>query len=321
MQRTASVVIPMIGALEANLERSLAKGTSAGPHLAAAAGGLVDWAVVSDEAAARKRQGVREHYATDENLRRRQSLFTYVRPSALPQPQFHDLFDWPPDARVLDLGCGNGLWTSVALTRTPRGAVVAFDRSAGMLDAVAGSAPHALRTLGDGHALPFADASFDVVIAAWVLYHLDDKPRALAEIGRVLRPDGRLLAATNSADAFPGLDALVHESVEATVGRHITRWIEALDFTLENGAGILATRFADVERVDNTTGFAVTDAEAIVALVESVSGPIQEEVGEPLDIDRLLDEVRGRAQALLADGPIEFSRRAAFFTATGFTPG
>ena len=46
--------------------------------------------------------------------------------------------------------------------------------------------------VADVQDLPFPDASFDAVIANHMLFHVEDRPRALGEIVRVLRPDGRL---------------------------------------------------------------------------------------------------------------------------------
>ena len=54
--------------------------------------------------------------------------------------------------------------------------------------------------VGDVQEPPFEDASFDVVVAAWMLYHVPDLDRAVAELARVLRPGGRLVATTNAAD-------------------------------------------------------------------------------------------------------------------------
>lgn len=110
-----------------------------------------------------------------------------------------------PGVRVLDMGCGGGRH-AFALYR--RGAdVVALDRSATDLDEVEqmfaamraegevplGATARAVR--GDAYALPFADDSFDAVIAAEVLEHLPEDERAMAELFRVLRPGG-LLAVT-----------------------------------------------------------------------------------------------------------------------------
>ena len=58
--------------------------------------------------------------------------------------------------------------------------------------------------VGDVQALPFEDASFDTVVAAWMLYHVPDLDRGLAEIARVLCPGGQLVAVTNSERAPRG---------------------------------------------------------------------------------------------------------------------
>jgi SAM-dependent methyltransferase len=102
--------------------------------------------------------------------------------------------------RVLDMGCGGGRH-AFALYR--KGAhVVALDMDAaelkdvaGMLDALApelpaGAAAQAVR--GDAYRLPFADCTFDKVIAAEILEHLPDDGRAMAELARVLKPGGAL---------------------------------------------------------------------------------------------------------------------------------
>src|SRR4029078_7030536 len=52
--------------------------------------------------------------------------------------------------------------------------------------------------VGDVQELPFADGSFDVAVAAWMLYHVPHLDRGLSELARVLRPGGILVAVTNS---------------------------------------------------------------------------------------------------------------------------
>ena len=54
-------------------------------------------------------------------------------------------------------------------------------------------------------ALPFPDASFDVLTARHMLYHVPSVPAALAEFRRVLKPGGRFLATTNVAAYMPEL--------------------------------------------------------------------------------------------------------------------
>jgi SAM-dependent methyltransferase len=104
--------------------------------------------------------------------------------------------------RVLDVGCGNGRHAFEAYRRGAR--VVAFDldrqelaavaglcgamRADGEVPPGAGSAP----VSGDATVLPFADNSFDKVIAAEVFEHILDDQRAMNELARVLRPGGVL---------------------------------------------------------------------------------------------------------------------------------
>ena len=110
-----------------------------------------------------------------------------------------------PGDRVLDMGCGGGRH---AFSVYRRGAdVVALDMSEKDLREVevmframelegevpAGASATAVR--GNAYALPFADASFDRVIAAEVLEHLPDDLDAMTELARVLRPGG-LIAVT-----------------------------------------------------------------------------------------------------------------------------
>lgn len=94
--------------------------------------------------------------------------------------------------RVLEIGCGTGASFSYYATDAQ---VVATDPDSYMLR-------RAQRHLGElgltnielrrvpAEALPFEDGSFDHVVSCWVLCHVDDVPRALAEVRRVLRPGG-----------------------------------------------------------------------------------------------------------------------------------
>ena len=99
--------------------------------------------------------------------------------------------------RILDAGCGSG---ALFAALRDRGAVVSgFDTSAGMLEL-------ARRRLGDGadlqvadlgSPLPYADDTFDDVVASLVLHYLEDWGPALAELHRVLKPGGRLIASVD----------------------------------------------------------------------------------------------------------------------------
>jgi SAM-dependent methyltransferase len=94
--------------------------------------------------------------------------------------------------RVLDVGCGPGTITlGLAEAVAPDGDVVGVDTDASQLElARATSVGNVSFQVGSAYALPFADQSFDAVLAHALLEHLAQPKEALAEIRRVLRPGG-----------------------------------------------------------------------------------------------------------------------------------
>ncbi len=98
--------------------------------------------------------------------------------------------------RVLELGCGTG-GLLADLTQKYR-FVVGFDVSREMIQA-ARKLGTPLVT-GDGSALPFENASFDLVVCRGVLHHVADLRTTLVEIHRVLRPSGELILSEPSND-------------------------------------------------------------------------------------------------------------------------
>jgi ubiquinone/menaquinone biosynthesis C-methylase UbiE len=102
-------------------------------------------------------------------------------------------------ARSLEIGSGTGYFTLNLLRAGLIGEATCSDISAGMLETLQSNA----RRLGlgvrtepaDAEHLPFADASFDLVLGHAVLHHIPDLPRAFAEFRRVLAPGGTVVFA------------------------------------------------------------------------------------------------------------------------------
>lgn len=137
---------------------------------------------------------------------------------------------------VLEVGCGRGELAE-RISRQLSARVVALDQSARMVELTAAGGVEAI--VGDVVDLPFDDGSFDCAVAAWMLYHASDLERALAELRRVLRPDGRLVAATSSERNLAEVWELVGEPGAPAGG-----------FTAESAASALRRHFGEVERRD-----------------------------------------------------------------------
>jgi len=128
-----------------------------------------------------------------------------------------------PGERVLDLACGTGIVARLAAKRMGAGLVVGLDINPGML-AVAKSLPqHAGAAIewreGSALEIPFADASFDVVLCQLGLQFFPNRPIALAEMWRVLAPGGRLaLSVFSSIETTPATRAFA-DALDRHVGR------------------------------------------------------------------------------------------------------
>lgn len=107
--------------------------------------------------------------------------------------QIVDVIAPGPGMRVLDLGAGRGAITGPTLARGAR--VTAIDAAPGMVTRLAADHPQAKVLLMDAHDLEFPAASFDVVVAAFVLHLVDTPVVVAAEIRRVLSPGGLLAIA------------------------------------------------------------------------------------------------------------------------------
>jgi ubiquinone/menaquinone biosynthesis C-methylase UbiE len=114
--------------------------------------------------------------------------------------------------RVLDVACGTGALTLAAAEQAgPAGSVVGLDANPEML-AVARRKRAQIEWLdGKAEALPLPDGDFDAVVSQFGFMFFEDKPKALGEMMRVLRPGGRLaVAVCDAVENSPGYAAFAH---------------------------------------------------------------------------------------------------------------
>ncbi len=238
-------------------------------------------------------------YRTDTNLRARQRLWEYQQPPFDLVSWVLDLIDLRPGstAEVLDVGCGNGLY----LSRLQSHGITAVgcDLSGGMLSAAAQSVGDAHLVNADVSALPFATASFDVVLAPHMLYHVDDRRSAVREVRRVLRPGGHCVAVTNGIDHMRRLRALVEEAVRRVTPGWVMRDPSTEAFSLENGAEQLRVAFSQVTcvRADSAASVELTDASIAAYYVASTEDHYQPQTTRPWA--EVVEEVRGSVQRII----------------------
>jgi ubiquinone/menaquinone biosynthesis C-methylase UbiE len=232
----------------------------------------------------------KQQYATDANLAARQAIYRFQQPRRHVWNETLDLAGLRGDEAVLDVGCGNGSYLGALAQRQHGGVVVGVDLSPGMLAAAGTRSPRAHLVLGDAQTLPFADRSFDVVLAMHMLYHVPDRALGIRELRRAMRPDGVALVVTNSDQHLREID----EIVVAAAGRSLPS--NRLTFTLESGEPELRATFANVARYDMASELVITEVEPIVSYVQSMRAFVSDDQLAPV-----LDNVRSRVAAKIAE--------------------
>jgi SAM-dependent methyltransferase len=222
---------------------------------------------VTGDAAGTDREVLRgAAYADSSKLEDRRAIYRYREPRFDLVEAVLDLVAVPVGGRVLDLGCGPGVYLAASRAREPLRRQVGVDLSVGMLDEARHRLADAAHLLAaDAVALPFDGASFDGVLANHMLYHVPEIGQAVAEVRRVLCEGGTFLAVTNSIRHFEEFDALL-----AQVAGRGGWWRPSHRFTLENGGEHLERCFDDVQTFHFEGELRVPDAEPVLRFARSM---------------------------------------------------
>jgi ubiquinone/menaquinone biosynthesis C-methylase UbiE len=188
-------------------------------------------------------------------------LYSKTRPTWL--EWLFDEIALEEDERVLEVGSGTAnVWIENAERIPKTGAIVLSDRSDGMLETArerlgARASRMEFQTF-DAQQIPYPDASFDRVIANHMLYHVPDRPRAIAEMARVLGAGGRCHVGTNDWTHQIEIRELIErfavESSMIRVGR------DEAAFDLQTAAEELSPHFGKVAVSRRHDHLYVTDA-------------------------------------------------------------
>jgi SAM-dependent methyltransferase len=214
-------------------------------------------------------QALREQYKDGSNLNARFRLharFSTNRYGIF--PWILDHMTMPDDARVLEVGTGTAQMWLRNRDRLPRGwRIVLSDFSDGILrEGLAALAPlgrHFEAAQLDAQMLPFANSTFDAIVANHMLYHVPDVPAALREFRRVLRPGGACYAATFSLSNMREFN----EAAERFLGRPISN--SASHFGLETGLEPMRACFPKVEVLRYPDSLAVTEVAPLIDYINS----------------------------------------------------
>ena len=182
-------------------------------------------------------------------------------------------------AKVLELGCGTAvMWQNRKIP--PDAEIVLSDFSPLMVqkakDLLQDSPVFSFRQL-DIQDIPYSDASFDMVIANHMLYHVPDKDKALAEVRRVLKPGGLFYATTLGEMSLKELSD-VYQQLK---GKATFSYSKDCSFTLESGGDLLGRYFENVEQRQYIDALEVTDIEDLIAYVKSyntIPAAVEEEL-------------------------------------------
>lgn len=231
------------------------------------------------------RDEVKQTYQTSKNL---DAKYEVERVYGLQKQTFEEwvvqLLGCSGHESVLDIGCGQGriLLPLGSLARGQGGHLLGCDLSEGVMAPAKQvideeKLPISL-LVADAEKLPFLSASFDLVMANHMLYHVDI-PIALREIRRVLKIGGRFLATTNSQDSMAKLGELHLQTMrDLQIPYPSERAIST--FSLENGVAQLQQVFEQVESFSFDSGFAVTDPQPVLTYymaTQLYQGPLRDQ--------------------------------------------
>ena len=175
--------------------------------------------------------------------------------------------------KVLELGAGNGALWSQNIDKVPAGVnIILSDISEGMLaDAKneIGDKPEFQYAVIDAQKIPFADNTFDLVIANHMLFYCDDISKALSEIHRVLKPGASLVCSTYSKRHMREITDLV-QNFNSNIVLSSTNLYER--FGLDNGKQILSRFFINVACKKYHDAIEISKAPPIISYILSCHG-------------------------------------------------
>ena len=260
-----------------------------------------------------KTESVKQQYSDDKNLSSRMNL--HLKHSTNKQGFFSWLWEqykFFDNCRILELGCGNGAQWENRIDILPGGCnIILSDFSEGMVKIVrekyAEYTNFSFQQI-DIQNIPFANETFDIVIANHMLYHVSDLTKALSEVKRVLKTDGKFYSSTNGERGMrPFLHNVFTHLYPETKSLPLA---EKLTFTLQNGFEILSKHFSDVQKIDYEDSLLITETQDLLDWIKStmwIKNYSEQNIDDLFDY---FEDIRKK------DGAIHIPKEAGLFIST-----
>ncbi|CAN5578967.1 class I SAM-dependent methyltransferase [soil metagenome] len=173
--------------------------------------------------------------------------------------QMADLAGAGPGQRVLDVGCGPGALTTELVARLGPESVIAVDPSESFVAAARARNPGVRVERASAEQLPFDETSFDGALAQLVVHFMADPAAGLAEMARVTRPGGAVVACV--WDHAGGRGPL----------SQFWRAVRRLDAAADDEGQLPGTREGDLARIFAAAGLADIDQQVLTVFVEHLT--------------------------------------------------
>jgi SAM-dependent methyltransferase len=230
-----------------------------------------------------------------------------------------------PGLQVLDVGAGSGRFALPLARRLGgTGRVLALDLLPEVMAPIRRSGRNVETVVGDAARPPADLGRFDVVLAAHMLYHLDDVVAGVRALAALLRPGGLFVATTNVGVGMREMFEL-HLAAMRALGLPAEDTAEPERFGGDTGAALLEQVFADVQRREYDGGFVAASADpvfAYYAATELYRRPMRDDrIGMPTRL-RLAPTYVHLAQEMINDGgPLHVHKDMVAFFCRGTDSG
>lgn len=255
----------------------------------------------------------REQYENASNLRARIKIHDLFSTNKYGWMKwFFEQMIIPENAKILEVGCGDGSLWKKNIDRIPSDwNVTLTDFSNGMLkDAKLNLKTHCgnfkFKNV-DVENIPFKDNTFDIVIANHMLYHVSDRDKAFSEIRRVLKKGGKFYASTVGENHMIEFKNMIKNfDPKITFDKS---WDVTKNFQLENGKEQLSKWFSDISVKKYTDSLNVTEPSALIDYIFSMSDDIK----KILDTNKIYILLSTINNEIAKSGGIYISKDTGFF--------